>query len=112
MIGEQAQHSGCRLWHSPGSEPSALAASSDLPLGLLSLRAHCWPCKSLAHMLLSHAAIAAAHQRAKNRGYTSLVYTACGTIFIRAFQQDIICGIYLFTSKVIVYSFKGIIMNE
>ena len=37
-IGEQAQCSGCWLWHSPRSEPSALSASSGLLLGLLSLR--------------------------------------------------------------------------
>ena len=39
MIGEQVQHSGCRLRHSPRSEPSTLAASSGLPLGLSSCRA-------------------------------------------------------------------------
>jgi hypothetical protein len=50
--------------------------------------------------------------RAKNRGYTSLVYVACGMIFMRAFQQDTRCGIYLLMSKVIAYSFMGIIMNE
>ena len=37
-IGEQAQRSGCWLWHSPKSEPSALSASSSLLLGLSSLR--------------------------------------------------------------------------
>ena len=49
---------------------------------------------------------------AKNRGYTSLVYAACRMTFMRAFQQDATCGIYLLMSKVIAYSFKGIIMNE
>jgi hypothetical protein len=47
--------------------------------------------------------------RAKNRGCSSAVYAASRMILVRAFQQDIICGIRCIICKVIAYSLKGML---
>ena len=43
--------------------------------------------------------------------YKSFVYAVCVWTLIRAFQQDIICGIVLAISKVMACSFKGSVIN-